>query len=60
MYQVKKQSLCDWHVTKNGAAYAWITKLSNGLYLLTFREFGKAADYTFCNYKEAVQFSKSV
>jgi len=60
MYQVTKQSLCDWQVTKDCKAYAWITKLSNGLYSLTFREFGKEVDYTFRYYKEAVSFAKSV
>jgi hypothetical protein len=60
MFKTSKQSLSDWQVTKNGAAFAWITKLSNGLYSLTFREFGKSVDYTFRFHKEAVAFAKTI
>ena len=60
MYKTSKQSLSDWQITKCGKAYAWITKLSNGLYSLTFRELGKSVDYTFRFHKEAVAFAKTV
>ncbi len=60
MFKTSKQSLCDWQVTKNGKAHGWITKLSSGLYSLTFCEFGKSVDYTFQYHKEAVAFAKTI
>ena len=60
MLKTTKQSLIDWQVTKDGKSFAWITKLSNGLYSLTFREFGKSVDYTFRYFKEAVSFAATV
>lgn len=59
MLKVNKQSLIDWQITKNNKSFAWINKLSNGLYSLTFREFGKDVDYTFRYFKEAVDFAKN-
>ena len=59
--KVTKQSLCDWQVTKDGASFAWITKQAGttGLYVLTFKEFGKSVEYTFRYFKEAVGFAGS-
>lgn len=32
-----KQSLCDWQVTKDGKAAAWISKGKDGIFTVTWR-----------------------
>ena len=59
MFKVSKQSLRDWQITKDGKSFAWVTK-ADGLYSLTFREFGKNVPYTFQYFKEATDFAKNL
>jgi len=59
MFKTSKQSLRDWQITRDGKAYAWISKTSSGLYSLTFKDIGKSFDYKFQFHKEAVAFAKS-
>lgn len=59
MFKVTKQSLIDWQITKDSKAFGWISKTKDGLYSLTFTEFGKSVDYVFRFHKEAVAFAKS-